>query len=112
MTTDMTNSVMDGVKKYERRRTGKWIVAHGLIILSLVILALILLFLAFNQIFEFGTMDLLWGDIRENIEVIWAELPIENLGWGLGLVGVVGLGMWFGRRRLSIVINRLKYLTK
>lgn len=111
MTSDITTRVMNRVKKYERVRVSWWIGKWGLTIVSLVIVAVIILGLAVWEIYDLGTWDLL-SELGDNVDIIWAELPKETLGMGIGMMVAVTLLLWLMRAKIRIIVNKLKYLTR
>lgn len=111
MNKNLSTDIMDKVKKYETRRTGKWLVKWLVVIGSLVVGSVIVLYLAIAEFYDLGTWDLV-GELGDNWQLVWEELPKERLVASLVGVMMVGLIVWLLRGKIRVVINKIRYLSK
>ena len=119
---DVTRSVMEKITRYERERSGVWVLRFRAFIGVLLGLAVLMLWRVWMQMQETGSLDLLslfWEDaeiIREfwkdTMSVFWEELPQE----ALVVAGVVLLSLcfviWWTRKKRKIITRRLTELAK
>lgn len=119
---DLTQPVLKEIVKIEKGKTAIFLSWFILAIFSLLGLASVILFVAFEMISDQGTLDLLqlFGEDKEvisefwkdTLQTFWEELPKTNLVVGLLAVVTLVILIFALRKKIAIIIKKIKILVK
>ncbi len=119
---DLTNSVMEKVVRFEKRRTWLWISRFITAAGILIGVALTFLLFAAKDISERDTLSLLslFGEDKEIVQefwrdtlgIFWEELPQRKLAIGVGLLIIAIVLFVINRKRIKLMVKKIKNIAK
>ncbi|MBI2404802.1 hypothetical protein HYV22_01325 [Candidatus Gottesmanbacteria bacterium] len=119
---DITGPVMDNIVRFEKRRSLLWFLRFVVIVFTLFFLAVLLLWIAFGQIMERQTLELLtlFKEDREIIAqfwqdtlmIFWEELPQRKLVISVGILAGIIIFSLLTRKQRMIVWKRIRQIAR